>query len=155
MPNIAQVLKSEIARIARKEVRAHCTELQKSLAAARAEIKSLRQRLTSAEKQLARQPVTAKPQAPAADQEQDANTGKPGRFSGKRLMSLRKKLGLSQADFGRLVGASSLSIYKWETGQVRPREKFLQAIDTVKTLPKAELQARIAQLGDGNMAAVK
>lgn len=153
MPNIAQVLKSEIARIARKEVRAHSTELQKSLAAARAEIKSLRQRLTSAEKQLAKQAATEKPEAPSVEQVQDASAGKPGRFSAKRLISLRKKLGLSQADFGHLVGASSLSIYKWETGQVRPREKFLLAIETIKMLPKVELQARVAQLCSANKVA--
>jgi len=35
------------------------------------------------------------------------------RFSPARLAATRKKLGLSAADFGALIGVSGQSIYKW------------------------------------------
>jgi hypothetical protein len=44
---------------------------------------------------------------------------------------------------GKLVGASSLSIYKRESGQVTPRAAQLEKIMAVRKIGKREAKARI------------
>ena len=66
------------------------------------------------------------------------------RFSAKGLISQRKRLGLSAAECGLLVGASAQSIYNWEVGKVRPRAKHLAAIASLRSLGKREVAARLA-----------
>ena len=54
MPNIASILKSEIARVARKEVRGETLGLMKAVSAYRAEIASLKRRTQALEQELRR-----------------------------------------------------------------------------------------------------
>jgi hypothetical protein len=49
MPNVASVLKSEIARVARKEVRAEIASLKKAASAYRSDIAELKRRANSLE----------------------------------------------------------------------------------------------------------
>ncbi len=49
MPNIATVLKAEIARVARKELRSQTDSLKKSLASHRTEIAALKKRVRELE----------------------------------------------------------------------------------------------------------
>jgi transcriptional regulator with XRE-family HTH domain len=59
----------------------------------------------------------------------------------------RKRLGLSAADCGKLLGVSALSVYKWEQGSARPRAKYLPAIAALRTLGKREATKRLEELG--------
>ena len=54
MPNIASVLKEEVTRLARKEVRAATAALKKAVVAYRADIAELKRRSGALEKQLRR-----------------------------------------------------------------------------------------------------
>ena len=60
MPNIASVLKSEITRLARKEVRDGGDGLRKTVAAHRAEIASLKKRVSDLESMVKRLPAAAR-----------------------------------------------------------------------------------------------
>jgi len=144
MPNIAAVLKDEIARIARKEVRAQTEDFKKSSAQYRAHIAALRRRVDDLERQLRRVGKAAgrAQAAPAGDGE----TATPRRFSAARLAAQRSKLGLSAADFATLLGVSGQSVYKWEHGEARPRAKQLEAIAALRGIGKREAQARLEKL---------
>ena len=144
MPNIASLLKSEISRVARKEVRVETQGLKKSAATYRAEIASLKRRLQSLEQEMKRQNKAGAKVAVAANAADEEATS--FRFSAKSLISQRRRLGLSAADCGLLVGASGLSIYKWEGGQARPRAKFLAAIAALRSMGKKEAAAKLEQL---------
>lgn len=74
----------------------------------------------------------------------DSDTAR--RFSAKGFAKHRQRLGLSAQDFGSLIGASALSVYKWEKGEVRPRDKHVQAIAAIRMLGKREAAARLAAL---------
>jgi DNA-binding transcriptional regulator YiaG len=147
MPNIAAVLKSEIARVARKEIRAEVEPLKKAGASYRHEIATLRKKVLALEKQLKRTSrQSSKERAVPAPEEGD----KQLRFSAARFAAQRKKLGLSAAAFAQLLGVSSLSVYKWESGKTRPRQAQLKSIAAIRTLGKREAQARLAMLNEGN-----
>ena len=146
MPNIASILKSEISRVARKEVRAEVLTLKKSVGAHRKQIAALRQHAQMLEKALRylgrNQRVAA---APAAAADEGAGLR---RFSAKGLLSLRTRLGLSAAECGALVGASSQSIYNWEQGKARPSAKHLPAISALRGMGKREATAKLAALAE-------
>ncbi|HTP72449.1 MAG TPA: hypothetical protein VML58_09540 [Burkholderiaceae bacterium] len=138
MPNIASILKSEIARVARKEVRAETLQLKKAVGAYRSQIAMLKRRAQALEQQL--RALGKRGSRAAPDPAADDGGGGSGsfRFSAKGLKSHRRRLGLSAHDCGVLLGASGQSVYKWEDGKARPRAKHLPAIAALRTLGKKD-----------------
>lgn len=148
MPNIASLLKEEIARVARKQLRGETEALKKSNARYRSEIAELKRRLQALEQQVRR---IAKPggrstaATPGASQE-DGEDGKSIRYSAKSLASQRRRLGLSAASLAKLLGVSALSVYKWESGNTRPRQKQIEAIAALRSMGRREAQKRLEEL---------
>lgn len=143
MPNIATVLKQEITRLARKEIKRQTDALRKSVSALRSEVAALKRELKAqgaAFRQAQRTGNAVKDQLVAVEGGQDA------RFSAKGLVSLRRRLGLSASDLGRLIGASGQSVYGWEAGTTRPRVRQIAAIAAIRTLGKREARQRLAAM---------
>ncbi len=141
MPNIASILKSEISRVARKEVRGETQALKKANAQYRSDIAELKRRLLALERQVKR---VGKVAAKAAPAEQEEETGPNIRFSAKGFAAQRQRLGLSAAALAQILGVSALSVYKWEGGKARPRAKQLAAIAGLRGMGKKEAAARLA-----------
>jgi DNA-binding transcriptional regulator YiaG len=146
MTNLASILKSEIARVVRKEVRLETVGLKKSVAAYRAEIAALKRRSQALEKELRRVGQVAAKSAPATVK---APAPQKLRFSAKRLVAQRKRLGLSATDFGLLVGVSGQTIYNWEEGKSRPRAEHLLGIAALRSIGKKEAGLGLAALRKG------
>lgn len=146
MPDIGSVLKQEISRLARKEVRGETGSTRKSSAQHRRDIAELKRlvqdlsrRVAFLERQERRRPLKSTVPAEAADKT---------RFSPVWLKAHRRKLGLSAADYARLVGVSSLTIYNWEHGRSKPQRKQMAALAAVRELGKREAVRRLELLGD-------
>ena len=150
MPNIASVFKAEITRLARKELRETSDALKKTVAAQRSDIANLKRRINALEasvKRLAKGAGTDQARArPAAPSEADQSESTGLRFRAKGMAANRKRLGLSAADFGLLVGATGQSIYAWEAGKAKPRPAALAAIAALRGVGKREVEARLASL---------
>ena len=140
MPNIASALKSEISRIARKEVRAEAMAIRDSTTSHRSEIAQLKQRARSLEKMLG-QLGRGKPPRPAVSAEENAGAQ---RYSAKRLLAHRKRLGLCASEVGLLLGTSGQSIYNWEQVKSKPRAGHLVAIAALRRLGKKEAAAVVS-----------
>lgn len=149
MPDIAAVLKSEIARLARKEVRTEIDGLKKQVAAHRGALSDLKRQnaeLQRLVKQLAKHTLAAAQSARgAANGEAAQPRHREFKFSSDWLIAQRKRLGLSPAECALLVGASDQSIYKWEK-DVHPRQKYLPALACLAQLGKRKARARLAEL---------
>lgn len=143
MPNIASLLKAEILRLARKEVRNELESLKKALSNSRSEITQLKRRTDQLEKLQTRvsKQVLGRPTPPKSE---ESTTGI--RFSAKRFAAQRQKLGLSAADMGLLLGVSGQSIYHWEAEKSRPRQAQLAAIAALRKIGKREAKRRLEQL---------
>jgi len=63
----------------------------------------------------------------------------------KGFAAMRKRLGLSAVQLGRLVGASEQSVYNWETKKAVPRKEALAAIVELRGMGKREVQLRLAE----------
>jgi DNA-binding transcriptional regulator YiaG len=135
MPNIATVLKEEITRLARKELRGVLASLKKSSAQHRTDIASLRRRIKELEGQAGRvsSRVPIKAERPSSNK-----PVKAVRFGAKGFVAQRKRLGLSAAELGILLNCSAQSIYKWEQGETRPRARQMPAIVALRGLSKAQ-----------------
>jgi DNA-binding transcriptional regulator YiaG len=148
MPNIASVLKAEIVRLARKELRSEVDSIRKTLAVARAESAALKRRVAELERSLGQSARTAhaRPPSTSSSPVEEADGADKFRFRASGMASNRKRLGLSAADFGLLVGASGQSVYAWEQGRARPRGKNLAAIAALRGVGKREVVERLAAL---------
>ena len=144
MPNIAAVLKAEILRLAGKAVRSAVTPLKGEKVALKKTVRDLRRRVERleqdneilvAEQTRHRQLVVG---AIAAD---DLRI----RVTGKGMRSLRRRLGLTQEEFARLVGVSAQNVYQWERkqGAIRVRDTTKKSIFAIRDLGAREAKRRL------------
>lgn len=150
MPNVAEILKSEISRIARKEVKAAIAPFQKALAAQRTEQLALKREMADLRKQLKAANSPAKVSTVPFEAPTDDEVKR--RFSPKRLAAHRQKLGLSASEYGRLVGISDQSIYHYEQGKARPHANVIRKLSILKGIPKKKI---MEMLNAGNEAVTK
>jgi DNA-binding transcriptional regulator YiaG len=143
MPNIGALLKQEISRLSRKEARSQITTTKKASAQYRRHIASLKRQVSKLERQVALLSAKVLNARPAALPDGE---GKRVRFVPKGLRAHRKRLGLSAADYGKLVGVTAQSVYNWERGEASPRTDQLATIASLRSMGKREAQARLEQL---------
>jgi DNA-binding transcriptional regulator YiaG len=146
MPNIATALKSEISRVARKELRSETETFRKVMSVYRKEIAALKRRTHALEQQLRGLQKAGVRAGAKGSSTSEEGPSASRRFSAKGLASQRRRLGLSAHDCGLLVGASSQSIYNWEDGKARPRASHLEAIAALRALGKRQATARLEAL---------
>ena len=142
MPDIAAVLKNEIRRLAKKEIRAQVGTTKKAVVQYRRDIAKLKLALSRQERELNR----LKKQTQQQGQPQAEKPLESVRFSARSVKAQRQRLGLSAADYGKLVGVSGLTIYNWEHGASRPRKAQLAALAAVRGIRKREALIKLAEL---------
>lgn len=137
MANLSSVLKSEITRLARKEVKGAVDALRKANSAHRRDIAELKRQISSLQRELKASTRAAEPVTEAGE------TPRRTRFVAGGLKALRARLGLSASEFGRLIGASGQSVYNWEAGKAVPRSNQQAALASVRSLGKREAARRL------------
>ena len=141
MPNLAATLKEEIQRLARKEIKAQTGSTKQAVAQYRREIAKLKRQVQEQQKKVAfleRQERKRLEEPQAAEE-----AAEPVRFSARSVKSQRERLGLSAADYAKLVGVSPLTIYNWEHGKSRPRKEQFAALVAVRGIGKREALAKL------------
>lgn len=144
MPNMASILKEDMARVARKEVRSETVKLKKTSSQYRAEIAVLKRRVATLEQLVSRlhsnlgKGVAAPPENPIAIPRV--------RISPKGVSSQRHRLGLTAAGMGALLGVSPQTVYNWEAGSTHPRRQQLMAIAELRSLGKKAVSSRLQSL---------
>ena len=118
MSNLAATFRQEISRLARREIRGELRMLRKTSSKFRRDIAKLRRDAAAMLAELSRLRRAAGNRPPAPPEQ--AGSAKI-RFKAKGVLAHRKRLGLSAADFGRLIGVTGHTVYKWEHGASRPR----------------------------------
>jgi len=143
MPNLGSILKDEIRRLARREIRSQVGVTKRAAARHRRDIAELKRLLKglsnrvgfleSQEKKRVSKPIAEAP-------------GGQVRFSPRWLKAQRKRLGLSAADYGRLAGVSGLTVYNWENGKAKPRSQKMAALVAIRGIGKREALKRLDML---------
>jgi DNA-binding transcriptional regulator YiaG len=144
MPNIAAVLKDEIRRLARREVKPHAAAARRAAANYRRDMARLKQLLGQQEQQIKCLKKELQQQAAPAAVDEGPSGGV--RYSARSVKARRQRLGLSAQDYGRLVGVAPLTIYNWEHGKSRPRPAQLAALVAIRGMGKREALKKLADL---------
>ena len=143
MPNLAVTFRQEITRLARREIRSQTQVLRKASAQYRRDIAGLKRANSKLQSEVTR--LERQVGKEAAPQIAEAGPTKI-RFSAKSVVAQRAGLGISAADFGRLVGVTANTIYKWEQGYARPRKAQLAAFAAIRGVGKTEAEARLERM---------
>jgi DNA-binding transcriptional regulator YiaG len=139
MTTLANALKEEIRRLARKEIKATTQSMAKAVAQYRREIAKLKRQVRAHEKSIA----ALRSQRPTAPK---LAVDSSMRFSARSVKAQRAKTGLSAADYAKLVGVSALTIYNWENGKSRPRKEQFAALASLRGIGKREAARRLEAL---------
>ncbi len=144
--NIAQVLKAEISRLSKKEAKALSAPTRSTAIQLKKTVADLKNRLATLEKsnkKLQQQVESLVQSLPKPVEEPEGEV--KGWISGKGVKALRKKLGLSQGEFGKLTNASSHAVYLWESkpGMLKLRDGTKKAIMAIRGIGKVEARKRL------------
>ncbi len=141
MPNIAAVLRDEIRRLAKREIKVATSPTKQAVAQFRRDIARLKRELRTQAKEIAflkgqERKRLGRPQT-AEEPLEDV------RFSPRSVKAQRRRLKLSAAAFGKLVGVSGLTIYHWESDKARPGKANLATLVGVRKLGRREALAKL------------
>jgi DNA-binding transcriptional regulator YiaG len=145
MPKLEQVLKSEIIRLAKKQIRVVCIPLAR-------EVRQVKQRVSQMGKTVAgldklRAELEAKRAAEGVKLEAPEEKVKAARLSPLLIKKLRIRLGLSQGQLACLVGVSRQAMAFWELGKSRPRGRNRAALVALRGIGRREVKRMLGEKG--------
>lgn len=141
MPNVMSLLKLEIRRLAKKEARFAAAHAERRVAQHRRDIAKLRRIIQEQATRIAR--LEAAGRTPVLGDAKEVDLPQGARFSPRSLKAQRKRLGLSAALYGKLVGVTGQTVYAWERRQSRPRPTQMAAWYASRSLTRQEAMQRI------------
>ncbi len=139
MSNIAQVLKQEIQRLARKEAKLNAAPLRREKTALKKAFRAIRAELKQLSKEVRALSTQQKRVTQLLPKEQPEQ-GQRVRITAKGIRALRRKLRLTQDEFGKLLDVSGQSVWQMERkqGALRLRAKTRQAFLSIRGLGARE-----------------
>lgn len=143
MTSLNRILRDEIRRMSRKELRSDLAALKKAGAQYRRDIAELKRQVQEQAREIA---FLCKQEKRRLDEKPAPETKADVRFSPQWLKKHRERVGLSAEDYAKLVGASALSIYNWESGKTTPREAQKAKLSAVRGLGKREALKRLEMM---------
>ena len=138
MGKIEETIKSEIIRLARKELNATIVPLRKEVRDLKRTVSRLEKSVSAMEKSVGetqRKQLRKKSELTASEREIQAS-----RISGRVIKNLRKKLGISQGTLAILLDVSLSAVASWESGRIRPRGKNKAAIVALRKLGRRDVK---------------
>ena len=148
MPKLAEVLRGEIIRISRREARIATSGIREAKIKLTKTVADLKRKIAKLERE-SRYLVAAEKKRLAEKPQVTAEASKKARLTSKGVRRLRMKLGLSQAKFAKLLGASTQTVHMWETkeGPLRLRGNTLAAVLSARELGAREAKRRVTEMG--------
>ncbi len=138
MAKFESIIKSEIVRLAKREVRKIAVPLKREFRLMRGTLSQLRkavlslQRITSAQQkeiEKRRVPLEAEPEEVKA-----------ARFSPRLIRSLRRRLRITQKELALLTGVTVGAVHQWESGQFKPAPQKRAIMVGLRRLGRREVR---------------
>jgi len=142
MGKMEQTLKSEITRLARKEMRATYPPLARDVRRLKRTVSALRKTvavLARLRAELQAERAAERARLAAAPEEV-----KVARLSPLLVKKLRRRLGITQGELATLVGVSGSAVGSWEYGKARPEGHNREALVALRKLGKREVRGILA-----------
>jgi DNA-binding transcriptional regulator YiaG len=147
MTTFSNAFRSEVVRMARKELKPELQGMRKALTSHRSEIAALKREVKTLTSQLKAAQRAVKATATPVEEERGAarRGGRQWVFKPEALTAKRVELGVTAKDMAKLLQASPLSLSKWENGKANPRAAQLERIRAVLGLGKRKALALLAE----------
>ncbi len=152
MGKVEATLRSEIMRLARREMRKVAVPLGRDVRSLKATVSQLRKGMSALERFAARRNrelSTEKVKLEAAPEELEKS-----RFSPRLIRGLRKRLGITQKELATLAGVTVGAIFQWEKGIFDPRDEKKGVLVALRKLGRREVK-KILQEKKGQRAEEK
>jgi DNA-binding transcriptional regulator YiaG len=148
MGKLESTIKSEIQRLAKREIRSTFIPLRREVRSMRLRLSSLSKGVTSLNRMTKELPLEeAKPKLEATPEEVKAS-----RLTPDRIRGLRKKMGISMRELGILTGSSLGAILSWEKGKFKPRGEKKAALVALRKLRKRDVKRMLLEKGEREKA---
>ena len=136
MGKVETIIKSEIVRLAKREMKQNFVPLSRQVRSLKATFSQLRKAVQSLQRQATRQEkMIGGKQLPL---EASPEEMKKARFSPRLIKSLRKRLGVSQKEMALLAGVTVGAIFQWEKGIFEPRGEKKKMLVALRKLRRRE-----------------
>lgn len=146
MGKMESTIKSEILRLAQREVRAALFPIGRKVRAMELKLSGLSKSfafLGRAAKERIRRDEREKLKLEASPE------GKASRFIPERIRRLRKRLGISQRELALLTGVSRWAVVMWERGKFKPKRDNKAALVALGKLSKPSAKRMITAKARG------
>jgi DNA-binding transcriptional regulator YiaG len=142
MGKIEQMLKSEIARLAKRQVRATHLPLARDVRRLKRTVSALRKTVAV----LARlgTDLQTERQAQSAKLAVAPEEVKAARLTPWLIKKLRARLGITQGELATLVGVSTSAVGFWEYGKAKPEGHNREALVALRKLGRREVRGILA-----------
>ena len=141
MGKLESTVKSEIQRLAKREIRATFVPLRREVRSIRLRLSALSKGITSLNRITKELHLEeAKPRLEATPEEVKAS-----RLTPDRIRGLRKKLGISMRELGILTGSNLSTILSWEKGKFKPRGEKKATLVALRKMRKREVRKLLAE----------
>ena len=142
MGKMEQTLKSEITRLARKQVRATYLPLARDVRRLKRTVSGLRKTVAVLSRlgtELQAQRTAERTSLAAAPEEM-----KTARLTPWLIKKLRTRLGITQGELATLVGVSGSAVGSWEYGKAKPEGHNREALVALRKLGRREVRRILA-----------
>ena len=143
MSTFVAAFKEEVSRLAKKEAKAATELLKKDNARLKHDSAAFKRQIRSLETEVRRIKSLLEKFDPETPSEEEVDKA---RISAKGIISLRRKLGISQTEFAQLAGVHKQSVYLWESGKTLPRGKTKAAVIALRGLGAREARRRLEEM---------
>jgi DNA-binding transcriptional regulator YiaG len=143
MGKVGSIIKSEIIRLAKRELSKVSNPLGRDVRLLKNMISPLRKSVLSLERFAAHQQKELsnreiRIEAPPEEIKQS-------RFSPRLLQSLRKRLGITQGELAILAGVTVGAAHLWETGKFRPKDNKMGVLVALRKLNRRQVRELLNQ----------
>jgi len=142
MGKVESILKSEIIRLASREMKKSFVPLRRDVWSLKSTVSQLRKSvlilqrfMNQQEKQMGSKPVP----------EVTPEEMKKARFSPRLIKSLRKHLGVSQREMAALAGVTIGAVFQWEKGTFEPKDEKKKILVGLRKLGRREARALLEE----------
>ena len=139
MPNVAQLLKEEMRRIARRERRAECKALRNHVGVLRNTVRAQKDTIAQLQRDVAA--LGAQKARGASEAEAAGGPAKRIRISSASIKRQRTRLNMSQRELGQLMNVSTNTVVRWEAGSSKPRAAHLENFAKLRELGRRDVRA--------------
>ena len=139
MKKVGSIIKSEIIRLAKREMHKVSIPLKRDVRLLKNMISPLRKSVLSLER------FAAQKQKELSNREIRLEAPpeeiKQSRFSPRLLQSLRKRLGITQRELAILAGVTVGAAHLWETGKFRPKDNKMGVLVALRKLTRSDVNS--------------